>query len=270
MMGGLRSLTNSLTTFSKPGSWCSILGPDGVDTHFDELRGHLSSPQGMTKNPKVYAVFTTSPGAARDRTSSMETPSPDPWYIQRPGSERREEVRLDDRVVHTDRGLLIRSLHASDAGVYVCVAQEHTHFTHTLLRLTLQLVTQGQLDGKPKQSEDPVVDLRHGAESRQRYKDYLRVMSSPFGSLEEYCDSLWLEKRPSRARGRGLGGGKWKHIQEMKKSRNRRHHREREEERERGRVALTVNFWARVETAKCCMGAVGLGGIDGRLGVLEG
>uniref|UniRef100_A0A8C4IBI5 Sema domain, immunoglobulin domain (Ig), short basic domain, secreted, (semaphorin) 3D n=1 Tax=Dicentrarchus labrax TaxID=13489 RepID=A0A8C4IBI5_DICLA len=153
------------------------------------------------------------------------------WYIQRPGSERREEVRLDDRVVHTDRGLLIRSLHASDAGVYVCMAQEHTHFTHTLLRLTLQLVTHGQLDGKPKPSEDPVMELRHGAESRQRYKDYLRVMSSPYGSLEEYCDSLWLEKRPLRVRGRGLGAGKWKHIQEMKKSRNRRHHRERVEER---------------------------------------
>uniref|UniRef100_A0A671V5R7 Sema domain, immunoglobulin domain (Ig), short basic domain, secreted, (semaphorin) 3D n=1 Tax=Sparus aurata TaxID=8175 RepID=A0A671V5R7_SPAAU len=151
------------------------------------------------------------------------------WYIQRAGSERREEVRLDDRVVHTDRGLLIRSLHSSDAGVYVCVAQERTHFAHTLLRLTLQLVTHGQLDGKPKPSEDPVVDLRHAAESRQRYKDYLRVMSSPFSSLEEYCDSLWLEKRPSRARGRGMGAGKWKHIQEMKKNRNRRHHRETEE-----------------------------------------
>lgn len=154
------------------------------------------------------------------------------------------QVRLDDRVVHTDRGLLIRSLHASDAGVYVCVAQEHTHFAHTLLRLRLQLVTHGLLDGKPKPSEDPVVvEPRHSAESRQRYKDYLRVMSSPFGSLEEYCDSLWLEKRPSRARGRGLGVGKWKHIQEMKKSRNRRHHREREEEwekQEKGRVVRTA------------------------------
>uniref|UniRef100_A0A8C9XP28 Sema domain, immunoglobulin domain (Ig), short basic domain, secreted, (semaphorin) 3D n=1 Tax=Sander lucioperca TaxID=283035 RepID=A0A8C9XP28_SANLU len=147
------------------------------------------------------------------------------WYIQRHGSERREEVRLDDRVIHTDRGLLIRSLQTSDAGVYVCVAQEHTHFTHTLLHLTLQLVTHRQLDGKPKPSEDPMVELRHSVESRQRYKDYLRVMSSPFGSLEEYCDSLWLEKRPTRVRGRGLGAGKWKHIQEMKKSRNRRQHR---------------------------------------------
>lgn len=33
---------------------------------------------------------------------------------------------------------------------------------------------------------------------------------------------------------------------------------------------LTVNLWARVEKAKCCMGAVGLGGIDCSLRVLEG
>lgn len=141
------------------------------------------------------------------------------------------QVRLDDRVIHTDRGLLIRSLNTSDAGVYLCVAQEHTHFTHTLVRVKLQLVTHGQLDGKSKPSEDLLQELHHGVESRQRYKDYLRVMSSPFSSLEEYCDSLWLEKRLPKVRGRGLGGGKWKHIQEMKKSRNRRHHRERVEER---------------------------------------
>lgn len=151
------------------------------------------------------------------------------------------QVQLDERVIHTDRGLLIRALDASDAGVYVCVAQEHTHFTHTLVRVTLQLITQGQLDGKPQTREDPMVELRRGVESRQRYKDYLRVMSSPFSSLEEYCDSLWLEKRPSRVRGRGLGGGKWKHIQEMKKNRNRRHHTEREEKWEKhGRVVRTA------------------------------
>ena len=55
-------------------------------------------------------------------------------------------------------------------------------------------------------------------------------MSSPFRSLEEYCDSLWLDKRLSRVRGRG----KWKHIQEIKKSRNRRHHRERVRKSEGG------------------------------------
>ncbi|XP_037539412.1 semaphorin-3D [Nematolebias whitei] len=155
------------------------------------------------------------------------------WFIQKPGSERREEVKLDDRVVHTSRGLLIRSLHASDVGVYICVAQEHSHFTHTLLRLELQLVAHGQLDRKHKVSEDTVVEPHHAAESHQRYKDYLRAMSTPFHSLEEYCDSLWLDKKSTRLRARAPGGGKWKYVQELKKSRNRRHHREREADRDR-------------------------------------
>ncbi|KAM6960587.1 LOW QUALITY PROTEIN: semaphorin-3D [Aplochiton taeniatus] len=146
------------------------------------------------------------------------------WYVQRPGSELREEVKLDERVVRTERGLLIRSLLPADAGVYACVAQEHTHFTHTLLRLTLRLVAPGHPDARPRTGNELAAEPRPGAESRQHYKDYLRVMSSPVGSLEEYCDSLWLEKRPPR--GRGRGAAKWKHMQEMKKSRNRRHHRD--------------------------------------------
>ena len=153
------------------------------------------------------------------------------------------QVKLDDRIVHTDQGLLIRSLYASDAGVYVCVAQEHTHFTYTLLRVTLQLITHGKLDRRPKLGEDPALEPHHRAESRQRYKDYLRVMNSPFRSLEEYCDSLWLDKKSSRVRGKGLGSSKWKHIQEMKKSRNRRHQGERKEDRkEQGRVVRTAEW----------------------------
>uniref|UniRef100_A0A8C6WIC7 Sema domain, immunoglobulin domain (Ig), short basic domain, secreted, (semaphorin) 3D n=1 Tax=Neogobius melanostomus TaxID=47308 RepID=A0A8C6WIC7_9GOBI len=119
------------------------------------------------------------------------------WYFQRAGSERREQLLPDERLLHTDRGLLIRSVQPSDAGSYTCLAQEHSHFTHPLLRFKLQLVTHGQL----------------AANGKHRYKDYLRLMSTPYGSLEEYCDSLWLEKKPRRP----------KHMQEMKKSRNRRH-----------------------------------------------
>lgn len=37
-VGGLRSLTNKWTTFLKARLVCSIPGPDGVDTHFDQLR----------------------------------------------------------------------------------------------------------------------------------------------------------------------------------------------------------------------------------------
>ncbi|XP_077451837.1 semaphorin-3D [Stigmatopora argus] len=146
------------------------------------------------------------------------------WFHRRIGSKDREQVRVDERVIQTDRGLLIRSLHASDVGIYECEARERSDFAHTLRRLTLQLIPQGQLERKPKATEDPLTEVRQG----RRYKDYLRLTSSPVGSLEEYCDSLWLEKRPSKARTRGLGSGKWKHMQEMKKNRNRRHHGENE------------------------------------------
>ncbi|CAL1592268.1 unnamed protein product [Knipowitschia caucasica] len=148
------------------------------------------------------------------------------WFFQSPGSEHQEEIKADDRILYTSRGLLLRSVRPSDTGLYTCLAQEHSHFSHTLLRIRLKLVTRAQLTSKP--AEDP----QTRAPSKQRYKDYLRLMSASYGSLEEYCDSLWLEKKAPKARGRGLGvgGAKWKHVQEMKKSRNRRHHRKEEEE----------------------------------------
>lgn len=148
------------------------------------------------------------------------------WFFQRPGSEHMEQVIQDDRLLYTDRGLLIRSVQPSDAGSYTCLAQEHSHFTHTLLRFKLQLVMHTHQATKPAEEGQHKPE----ASTKQRHKDYLRLMSAPYGSLEEYCDSLWLEKRPPRAKGgRGPGSSKWKHIQEMKKSRNRRHHEKMEE-----------------------------------------
>lgn len=37
-VGGQRSLVNKWTTFLKARLVCAVPGPDGVDTHFDELR----------------------------------------------------------------------------------------------------------------------------------------------------------------------------------------------------------------------------------------
>uniref|UniRef100_A0A3P8R2L7 Sema domain-containing protein n=1 Tax=Astatotilapia calliptera TaxID=8154 RepID=A0A3P8R2L7_ASTCA len=59
-VGGLRSLTNKWTTFLKARLVCSIPGPDGVDTHFDQLQDVFLLPTRDDKNPIVYAVFTTS------------------------------------------------------------------------------------------------------------------------------------------------------------------------------------------------------------------
>ncbi|XP_036373451.1 semaphorin-3D-like [Megalops cyprinoides] len=135
------------------------------------------------------------------------------WFLQRPGSEHREEVKLDERVIRSDLGLLIRTVQQRDAGLYYCTAQEHS-FTHTLLRVTLRVIEQGHLEPRAGRAEEAAA----AAEARHRYKDYLRLMSGPALSVDQYCETMWLRDRKLKQR------GKWKHVQELRKSRNRRHH----------------------------------------------
>uniref|UniRef100_A0A803TWZ3 Semaphorin 3D n=1 Tax=Anolis carolinensis TaxID=28377 RepID=A0A803TWZ3_ANOCA len=58
-MGGQRSLINKWTTFLKARLVCSIPGPEGADTHFDELQDIFLLPTRDERNPMVYGVFTT-------------------------------------------------------------------------------------------------------------------------------------------------------------------------------------------------------------------
>ncbi|KAJ8389998.1 hypothetical protein AAFF_G00111590 [Aldrovandia affinis] len=139
------------------------------------------------------------------------------WFLQRPGSEHREEVKPDERVIQTDLGLLIRTLHQRDTGSYHCRSQEHS-FTRTLLKITLRVIGHAHMEARgagraegAEQAEDPAL------EARQRYKDHLRLLSGPARGLDQYCETLWLQERRQRQK------AKWKHAQELKKSRNRRH-----------------------------------------------
>ncbi|XP_067246133.1 semaphorin-3D [Chanodichthys erythropterus] len=138
------------------------------------------------------------------------------WFVLKPGTDHRQEIKPDERVLITERGLLIRWLHLSDAGSYYCTSQEHS-FTRNLLHLSLHVLDRGQLHGHHsvirESSENPTV-----TEPRQRYKDYLRLLSGPARSLDEYCETLWHREKKQKQK------GKWKHVQEFRKSRNRRHH----------------------------------------------
>ncbi|KAF1663806.1 Semaphorin-3B, partial [Aptenodytes patagonicus] len=59
-VGGQRSLVNKWTTFLKARLICAVPGPDGADTHFDELRDVFLLQTRDKRNPLVYAVFSTS------------------------------------------------------------------------------------------------------------------------------------------------------------------------------------------------------------------
>lgn len=127
------------------------------------------------------------------------------------------QIKEDERVLVTERGLLIRWVQRSDAGLYVCTAQEHS-FTRTLLHLSLRVLDHSHLPGHQSGSSGPldhsIQDMT--SELRHSYKDYVRTMSAP--SLEEYCEVLWHKEKKQRQK------AKWKHVQELRKSRNRRHH----------------------------------------------
>ncbi|XP_069765444.1 semaphorin-3D isoform X2 [Narcine bancroftii] len=57
--GGQRSLINKWTTFLKARLVCSVPGPNGVDTYFDELQDVFLLETRDQRNPVVYGVFTT-------------------------------------------------------------------------------------------------------------------------------------------------------------------------------------------------------------------
>ncbi|KAJ3596168.1 hypothetical protein NHX12_002577 [Muraenolepis orangiensis] len=59
-LGGHRSLVNKWTTFLKARLVCSVPGPNGIDTHFDELQDVFLMSTKDPKNPIIYTVFTTS------------------------------------------------------------------------------------------------------------------------------------------------------------------------------------------------------------------
>ncbi|XP_041112247.1 semaphorin-3D-like [Polyodon spathula] len=132
-----------------------------------------------------------------------------------------ECIKPDERVMKTELGLLIRTLHRKDTGTYYCTAQEHT-FTHTVVKLNLKVIEKEQMENTQKAEDEEGRARDSTLESRNRYKDYLQLLSSPTFTLDDYCEQKWhRERRRQKHRG---SAGKWKHMQEIKKSRNRRHH----------------------------------------------
>uniref|UniRef100_A0A3Q3JMR8 Sema domain, immunoglobulin domain (Ig), short basic domain, secreted, (semaphorin) 3H n=1 Tax=Monopterus albus TaxID=43700 RepID=A0A3Q3JMR8_MONAL len=59
-IGGQRSLVNKWSTFQKARMVCSVPGPDGLQTLFDQLQDVFILHGKDKKNPLIYGLFTTS------------------------------------------------------------------------------------------------------------------------------------------------------------------------------------------------------------------
>uniref|UniRef100_A0A8C6UAL8 Sema domain, immunoglobulin domain (Ig), short basic domain, secreted, (semaphorin) 3B n=1 Tax=Neogobius melanostomus TaxID=47308 RepID=A0A8C6UAL8_9GOBI len=139
------------------------------------------------------------------------------WTYQRTPQSQREEIHLDDRLLHTDRGLLVRRVLKRDAGVYQCHAMEHG-FTQTLLGITLKVVpsTTPQepptwLD--PRAPNNPAHPHSPSTNQKLWYRDFMQLWTTP-------TSAPWIRSasRSGRASRRPIS------ISSIRKGRNRRTH----------------------------------------------
>uniref|UniRef100_A0A8C7LFP9 Sema domain, immunoglobulin domain (Ig), short basic domain, secreted, (semaphorin) 3bl n=1 Tax=Oncorhynchus kisutch TaxID=8019 RepID=A0A8C7LFP9_ONCKI len=136
------------------------------------------------------------------------------WLLQRDG--RKEEVKLDDRVMHMEQGLLFRRVFRQDEGVYVCVSREHG-FTQTLTHLSLE-VLQGNTLSELLARDDTPLDGPLGVKGyrswppchayrstnplshlRPWFKDIMQLIGpSNLPHVEEYCERMWCNDKLRR------------------------------------------------------------------------
>ncbi|KAI3366727.1 hypothetical protein L3Q82_009398 [Scortum barcoo] len=163
-----------------------------------DLQHHAEDVDGLgasVENRSVYGVENSSmflecsPKSQRALTY---------WQLQKPNDDRKHEIKLDDRVLRTDQGLLIRSLTQSDTGVYHCQAVEHG-FIQPLLRLNLQVIPTQKLGDILPGLSGAGGGVGHSAKHRLWYRDFLSLLDHPdLNSVEEFCDRVWKKERKQK------------------------------------------------------------------------
>uniref|UniRef100_A0A674MGZ2 Semaphorin-3C n=4 Tax=Takifugu rubripes TaxID=31033 RepID=A0A674MGZ2_TAKRU len=149
------------------------------------------------------------------------------WLIQR-DNDRRKEVKLTDRVLSTEHGLLIRSAQLSDQGLYYCLTTEN-NFKRTVAKIRLRVLSEAMVS--------MLTDKRQSQwawAGSLRPKDLL-VAFSPAESLavQQFCKERKelknlqqrQQQQPAQPPGPLRGDlAKLKPLLDRRKSRNRRNH----------------------------------------------
>uniref|UniRef100_A0A087XCI7 Sema domain, immunoglobulin domain (Ig), short basic domain, secreted, (semaphorin) 3bl n=1 Tax=Poecilia formosa TaxID=48698 RepID=A0A087XCI7_POEFO len=127
------------------------------------------------------------------------------WLVQR--DDRKEEVKLDDRVMSADQGLLFRHLFRQDEGVYICRSREHS-FSQTLARISLQVLQADTVDELIARDRNhrPWMPCSTGpysrgqiGQSRTWFKDIMQLIGpSNLPHVEEYCERMWCNDKLRR------------------------------------------------------------------------
>ncbi|XP_012709644.3 semaphorin-3C isoform X2 [Fundulus heteroclitus] len=148
------------------------------------------------------------------------------WLIQR-DDDRRKEVKLNDRVLSTEHGLLIRSVQQSDQGLYYCLTTENG-FKRTVAKIRLNVLSEATVSALTDKQQGP------WAWASSVNPKVLLAGFSPAENLavQQYCkerkDFQKLQQRqqqspppPGPLRG---DLAKLRPLLDRRKSRNRRNH----------------------------------------------
>ncbi|OPJ80774.1 semaphorin-3B [Patagioenas fasciata monilis] len=144
------------------------------------------------------------------------------WTYQRTQDDPQREVQVDERVVQTERGVLLRSVQHTDAGYYLCHATEHG-FTQPLLRLSLEVIGTRQAAGMAPASDPQLVAAPPG--HKVWYRDFLQLVERPpLGAVDRVCQRLWSRGRPPPPPRAYAGPPGRRQGEEPRKARRRRTH----------------------------------------------
>lgn len=136
-------------------------------------------------------------------------------------------MKLSDRVLSTEHGLLIRSVQLSDQGLYYCLTTENS-FKRTVAKIRLLVLSDAMVSALTDKRQSP------WAWAASLHPKALLAAFSPAESLavQQYCkerkqrQNLQQKQQPPRPPPGPLRGdlAKLKPLLDRRKSRNRRDH----------------------------------------------
>uniref|UniRef100_A0A8C2SXF9 Semaphorin-3C n=2 Tax=Coturnix japonica TaxID=93934 RepID=A0A8C2SXF9_COTJA len=210
------------------GNSCSRFYPTGKRrSRRQDVRHGNPLTQCRGFNLKAYrnAAETVQYGVKNNTTFLECTPkSPQAsikWLLQK-DNDRRKEVKLNERIIATEQGLLIRSVQDSDRGLYHCIATEN-NFKQTLAKINFK-VLDTEMVAYMTDKWSPWTWASSVRALQFHPKDFVGTFShSEMQMINQYCkDSRHQGQRreePQKMRG---DYSKLKALINSRKSRNRR------------------------------------------------
>ncbi|NWY43752.1 SEM3C protein, partial [Sylvia borin] len=143
------------------------------------------------------------------------------WLLQK-DNDRRKEVKLNERIIATEHGLLIRSVQDSDRGLYHCIATENS-FKQTLAKINFK-VLDSEMVAVMTDKWSPWTWASSVRALQFHPKDFVGAFShSEMQMINQYCkDSRQAGQHKEESQKMRGDYSKLKALINSRKSRNRR------------------------------------------------